>query len=133
MGIGSIINKVCDLFLPDAVGDVIGCVADALTGNIAGAVANGCDAVEDIFDAFGCEEGSAVFSVLSDAAGLAGGDGSASGGLDSALASGVVGVFDESGGQQQGLGDLFGDIAALVGAGDDVTSGIRDSAALLGV
>ena len=51
LSIGTWINKVLDRFLPDVVGDIVGAAVDAATGNVAGAVLNGVDALEDGFEA----------------------------------------------------------------------------------
>ena len=56
MGIGSFVNNLLDKFLPDIVGDVIGAAIDAYMGNYAGAVTNGLDAVEDVFEYAGADK-----------------------------------------------------------------------------
>lgn len=47
--IGGIVNKILDTFLPDVVGDIVGAAIDGAMGNIGGAVANGMDALQDLF------------------------------------------------------------------------------------
>lgn len=55
LGVGGWLNDLSDsLGLPDWFGDVAGAVADAMTGNVVGAVANGLDAIEDV--ALACGE-----------------------------------------------------------------------------
>lgn len=56
LGVGGWLNTISDsLGLPDWFGDIAGCVADAICGNVMGAVANGLDALEDVAIACGEE------------------------------------------------------------------------------
>lgn len=57
LGIGGWLNDLSDsLGLPDWFGDIAGTVADAICGNVVGAVANGLDALEDVAIACGEEK-----------------------------------------------------------------------------
>lgn len=56
-GLGSGVNTIIDKCgCPDAVGDVVGCVVDLLTGNLLGAAGNALDVGQDIARASGNEE-----------------------------------------------------------------------------
>lgn len=55
--IGGLINNLLDKFLPDIVGDVIGAAVDGAMGNVAGALGNGLDALQDVIAYFGGAKG----------------------------------------------------------------------------
>lgn len=56
-GFGKGANELLDAIgLPDVIGDIVGVAVDCATGNIAGAVINGLDVVEDVARACGGDE-----------------------------------------------------------------------------
>lgn len=73
MSIGILVNRLCDLFLPDVVGDLLGTVVDGVTGNVIGAVGNGVDALGDVFELCSDKEWAQMAGMVGDelGAGLA--------------------------------------------------------------
>lgn len=73
MSIGILVNRLCDLFLPDVVGDLLGTVVDGVTGNVVGAVGNGVDALGDVFELCSDKEWAQMAGMVGDelGAGLA--------------------------------------------------------------
>lgn len=71
MALGRILNTICDKFLPDIVGDVLGAAVDGLTGDFAGCAANALDAVEDVLEYAGCDKAAEIVGMLDDVVGLA--------------------------------------------------------------
>ena len=63
LGLGKIVNKALDTFLPDAVGDAVGAAVDIATGNIPGAVRNAVDLLEDCAEWAGAEDLSNILEV----------------------------------------------------------------------
>lgn len=148
MAIGRIINSICDKFLPDVVGDVLGAALDGITGDFAGCAANALDAVEDVLEYAGCERAAEIVGMLDDvvglasaggAAGVAGGAASVVGGATTVAARAANGVAttaqvvgtaaDAAGqaaavatsGQADSVGDLFERAGARGGAQVDGT------------
>lgn len=77
MSIGSMINNLCDKFLPDFIGDIIGAAVDGATGNWVGMAVNTADFVEDVLDAAGAHGAAEIFETAVDIAGaFTGGGGS---------------------------------------------------------
>lgn len=108
MAIGILVNRICDLFLPDIVGDVLGTVTDAVTGNVVGAVGNGLDALGDVFELCSDKEWAQMAGMVGDelGAGLAtvsspaGLADVALGAAEQAVDMEPVALADEAGGQE---------------------------------
>lgn len=85
MSIGSILNNICDKFLPDCVGDLIGAAVDGAMGNWVGMAVNTADFVEDVLDAAGAHGAADLFETAVDIAATFTGGG---GGIESASGTG---------------------------------------------